>query len=450
MQIRIYPNRQIECRIPPPSPLRGVAEGAAERALVNSQKLAIENLPPAEACKYPSCPWPRPGYGGVPLEREFSFYAKKQICRVGGVFADSSCGRSVFLTGTLPGSTDAALDAISRYSSWTIHELLTRIPRLIGIKASELRWVWVWEYQSRGALHWHCVLEAPSFDLASLLIERFGSLWCSVIDGLSAISGVDCAARRDGKSWAGRHDRWKTDAQRVEGEPYKYLVKYLCKTSSFVKVNKVFPPCRWYGASRRALSDLRAKTIVLSSPRDDGREHWEILDVDLAILNVLSSSSNYLSFWKDKFGTGQSFSFSFDSVEFDECVSFLQELIYMAKPVAVVRDKWKPEPGKPSEYVVWADVDRCLADRRLSERLFNDIGAHYVSQLNLYVRGKPSIWGDMYWVDRHAQYLLYLRYGRSDVNSGSAPVGGLTSNASKTLGKEDWPRQLDLVTKLPF
>jgi hypothetical protein len=56
----------------------------------------------------------------------------------------------------------------------------------------------------------------------------------------------------------------------------------------------------------------------------------------------------------------------------------------------------------------------------------------------------------MYWVDRHAQYLLYLRYGRSDVNSGSAPVGGLTSNASKTLGKEDWPRQLDLVTKLPF
>lgn len=152
----------------------------------------------------------------------------------------------------------------------------------------------------------------------------------------------------------------------------------------------------------------------------------------------------------DRYGTGQTFVFSFGPEEFEESKLFLEEVVAMAKPVVVEAKKWSPKPGTPSEYIVWPNIDRCLSDPVMSERLFNDIGAHYVRQLNLYRSGAESIWGDVYWIDRHAAYLLYLRYGRQDVNSGSAPVGGLTSNASKTLGKEDWPTQLNVLSGLPF
>ena len=450
MRISVYPNRQIELRIPSAvSPTFG-RQGAAERALDNSQKLAIENLPPPEACKYPSCPWPRPGYGGVPVEREFSSYARKTIARVGGVFAPSCLGRTVFLTGTLPGSTEAAMNAISCHSAWIVHELLTRIPRFVGVLASEMRWVWVWEYQERGALHWHCIMELPTFDLATRLLDGFSDIWTSVIIGVSSRSGVDCAGRANGGTWANRPEKWQVHCDRVEGEPYKYLSKYLCKGSSFVKSEHVYPPSRWYGASRRALSDLRALTIVMYSPRGVGESDFDVSGSDLSIISLLSFDSVWQQNWVDKYGSGHTFSFAFEPEKFEEVVLFLEEVVCMDKQVSAVPKKWKPEPGSPSEYVAWPSIDRCLANPELSARLYGDIGIHYVTQLNLYRAGSRSIWGDVFWIDRHAEYLLYLRYGQKDVNSGSAPVGGLTSSASKTLGKEDWASQLSVLSTLPF
>jgi hypothetical protein len=96
MQIRLYPNGEIRARVSPPSVKSSGIGDVPSPLLVNSDKLAISSLPPVEACDYPSCSWPRVGYGGLPVGTSFSAYARKMLARAGGVFSSPGDGRVVF------------------------------------------------------------------------------------------------------------------------------------------------------------------------------------------------------------------------------------------------------------------------------------------------------------------------------------------------------------------
>lgn len=450
MQIRLYPNGELRARVsPPPVQSSGLGD-VPSPLLVNGDKLAISSLPPVEACDYPSCSWPRVGYGGLPVGTSFSAYARKMLARAGGVFSSPEDGRVVFLTGTLPGGTVSAMEALARYSSWVVHQLVTVIPRCAGILPSECQFMWVWELQERGALHWHGVFQFPDRDRAEIVIARFKDIWCGLIDSISAKTGIDMAERWDGGTHAGNYEVWRVDAQFAEKSPSRYLAKYLSKDASKVVGENFFFPTRWYGCSRSILLEMRAKTLYLStgSPCVVGDERLSSFDLNL--LDSWVKESSFSSWYKDKYGEGWTFVFYFE----EEKMAGIKEQFPVPgnklPPNSKKKDKWKPNPGVPSPYVVWKSIDEVLAWPMLAERLYNDIGTYYRTQLDLYRRGSSSVWGDVYWIDRHAEYLLYLQGLRSGVNSGSAPVGGLTPDASKKLGQEWGAEQLSLLSKLPF
>lgn len=450
MLLRLYPNGELRARVARPRVQSSALGDVPSPLLVNCEKLAIDPLPPVEACSYPSCQWPRAGYGGLPAGTQFSTYARKMLARAGGVFSDPEEERVVFLTGTLPGGTVSALEAIARHSSWIVHQLVTVIPRLAGALASECQFMWVWELQARGALHWHGVFQLPDCDRAKTVIARFKGLWCQLIDSISDRTGIDMAERLHGGTHKGDYDLWRVDAQMAKESPSRYLAKYLSKDESKVVGETFFYPTRWYGCSRSILAEMRRQTLHFetSSSLDPGTLGPSSADVEL--LACLFEESSFSHNWKDKYSDGWTFLFYFEDEKMAEITAKISAA--SVKPAAVPKKppKWTPVPGTPSPYVVWSSIDRVLACPVMAERLYADIGTHYQNQLALYQRGLPFIWGDMYWVDRHAEYLLYLQGVRSGVNSGSAPVGGLTPNAAKTLGKEWGAEQLSLLSELPF
>jgi hypothetical protein len=342
------------------------------------------------------------------------------------------------------------MEALARHSSWFVHQLVTVIPRLAGVPASECKWMWVWELQERGALHWHGVFQFPDHDHAKTVIARFKGLWCQLIDSVSARSGVDLAQRLDGGTHSGDYEVWRIDAQIALKSPSQYLAKYLSKDASKTCGAVFFFPTRWYGCSRSILSAMREQTMHFSTEGDSVFPGQTLSDKDANLLGLLRSQSSFSASWKGLYSDDWTFVFYFEDSVMANVISTLSSASAKAAPVAKKPEKWKPVPGSPSPYVVWPAIDKVLAWPVLSERLFLDIGAHYQGQLNLYRRGLPSVWGDVYWVNRHAEYLLYLQGVRSGVNSGSAPVGGLTPNASKTLGQEWGAEQLSLLSGLPF
>jgi len=450
MYIRFYPNGELRARVSSPSRLSSALGDVPSPLLVNSQKLAISSLPPVEACEYPQCAWPRVGYGGLPVGTQFSTYARKMLARAGGVFSPPDDERVVFLTGTLPGGTLAAIEMLARHSSWVVHQLVTVIPRLAGVPASECQFMWVWELQERGALHWHGVFQFPDCDRARTVIAKFKGLWCQLIDSISVRTGVDLAERLEGGTHKGNYDIWRVDAQMAEKSPSQYLAKYLSKDSSKVVGENFFFPTRWYGCSRSILAEMRRQTLHFDTREFSSVEEDCLSAFDLELLDSWVKESSFFASWQDGYGDGHTFVFYFEEEKMVSVKKQLKDPGNKIPPGSKKNDKWKPNPGAVGPYVVWKNIDRVLSWPVLAERLYKDVGAYYQGQLDLYRKGLPSVWGDVYWVDRHAEYLLYLQGGRSGVNSGSAPVGGLTPSAAKTLGSEWGAQQLSLLSRLPF
>jgi hypothetical protein len=331
-----------------------------------------------------------------------------------------------------------------------VHQLVTVLPRVAGCLPSECRYLWVWELQERGALHWHGALELPDCDRAQITIARFKGIWCDLIDSVSSKSGVDLAERLEGGTHKGDYDVWRVDAQLARESPSQYLAKYLSKDASKVVGENFFFPTRWYGCSRSILAEMRSQTMHFETVRPVGLSHGVLADSDVDLLQILKEESSFSAFWKDRYADAYTFLFYMKESKMADVVSKISAASSSKPAPKPSPPKWKPTPGIVSPYVVWASIDRVLLWPVLSERLYLDIGIYYRAQLDLYRNGLPSVWGDMYWVDRHAKYLLYLQSDRSGVNSGSAPVGGLTPDASKTLGKEWGASQLSLLSGLPF
>jgi hypothetical protein len=283
-----------------------------------------------------------------------------------------------------------------------------------------------------------------------LVLEGFKGLWCQLIDSISDRAGVDLAERIDGGTHAGRYEVWRVDAQFAEKSPSRYLAKYLSKDASKVVGENFFFPTRWYGCSRSILAEMRDQTLHLDTTDLVTESSGGLSSFDLDLLDSFARESSRSFSWKDRYSDGYTFVFYFEEEKMASIKKVFPDPKNKLPSGSEKGDKWKPNPGVPSPYVVWSSIDRVLAWSVLAERLYGDIGPYYRNQLDLYRMGLPTVWGDVYWVDRHAEYLLYLQGIRSGVNSGSAPVGGLTPDASNKLGKEWGAEQLSLLSDLPF
>lgn len=435
MKLTLYPNNEIRSRVSAPVPVdkRNLAD--RDRTLVNRKKLAILPVELSEACLYPSCPIKKPGYGGSPNRTAFSLYARRQLSRAGGVFSPSDSGKLSFLTGTLPGGTPEAAKALSDNSSWVVHQLMTRIPRLMSAKASDLRWMWVWEWQKRGVLHWHAAIECPSKEARDVLLRNFKQLWCAIIDGLSKRSGVDCAARAGGGTWSGQYDVWRVDAQVARKSPQNYLAKYLGKDDSKGGSADIPYPTRWYGCSRRILRELSELTVVVNTHDDASVPSWVLTDSDMEILKILDAASAHTVCFVDKFKTGSTVVFYPNTDEIDRIRSFVRSFpMHFSSGSELWRRSVKSRVPMPQRRS-WLHVDNVGRYPRCQDRLYDDLGARQRSILESYVMGQEVDQAEMEIIDNYAFRLLVYAGLLNPVIPLERSATGLTGDATKKAKK---------------
>lgn len=204
----------------------------------------------------------KPGWGGLPKNSKFSRYGRRTLLRVGGVFKsrDMEPQKTVFLTGTLPASTDEAFKTIAQYSAYIVHRLKAWVNKRVRTQLD----FYVWEHQKRGALHLHYAVYVPDDDVANKLIKDFPQQWVRLLTNVGELSGVDMFDTGRGYSWLPGEAAKNQYAQRVELDVSRYLAKYVSKGGRGDTADadeSRYCPSRWYGVSRPLLELLRKLTI---------------------------------------------------------------------------------------------------------------------------------------------------------------------------------------------
>lgn len=340
-----------------------------------------DELSSAKSLQQPQ-PEVRRGYGGLPTPRKFSLYARRMLARCGGALDPAESGRLVFLTGTLPGGTSRALEALARHSSWIAHQLVTVIPRLVGYAARDLSWMWVWEHQRRGALHWHMAIELPTLEAVDLLLHGFRGLWSQLLRSLSKRTGIDVFERADGGTWSDRPSYWRVDAQVAKKSPSNYLAKYLSKGSGPTPEGGpvFFSPTQWYQCSRRLLERARALTLAWESDSPEARR-GSVSDQDLDWMQRAVSAADKVIPFGHKYSQGVTVVCYADD-GYDVYNQLIQEAQRMQQNV----------PGsslfsKKTHLPKWPQLDRALSHPRTAARLYNALGELDTANLVAYEAG---------------------------------------------------------------
>lgn len=262
-------------------------------------------LPPAgDSAQIPSAPQSDPpldissdfeklpkksGYGGLGKRTEFGLNARRSLLRAGGALDRSGipAAELVFLTGTIPGGTPDAFDAMARYSAFTIKRLKDWVNNYAPAKYD----FYVWELQARGALHLHYCVHIPDASNRAYVLQAFREQWERILDGIQADSGVDMWKRRDGSYHREGRSVLQAYSQVVHTSVAAYLAGYCAGEKGKHQKDAASPyyPVRWWGMSRALTSLLREMsseiTVEFSSYKDARHEilcYYEDMENDAA------------------------------------------------------------------------------------------------------------------------------------------------------------------------
>lgn len=186
------------------------------------------------------------GWGFAPKPTAFNKNARHRLLEAGAIL-DQLCSKNVVeVTTTLPGSTDEAMEVVSKYSGW----IMNRLTQIVRRSESVTGWFYVWELQSRGALHLHFAIGASTLAEAKHLAEEIEFKWFELLLELKEKSGVDAFARRQGGSWRYKNSVWQSHVQPIRKSVAAYFSKYCGKQSEpSRKAAFQFVPARWWGSS---------------------------------------------------------------------------------------------------------------------------------------------------------------------------------------------------------
>ena len=180
---------------------------------------------------------------------------RRQILRAGSCFNNDESTERLLLTGTLPGRLSEAHKALAEFSTYATKTLTNWLTR----RSPGCKWMYTWEFQERGALHVHLVVELPH-SVSAYVKSHFKDEWNRIITSISEKSGVDLRKRT--KKYSHKSEKTQADWKVCDREPSRYISKYISKskTSAFSKWR--YPPKTWYQISRALLRVLREKTKV--------------------------------------------------------------------------------------------------------------------------------------------------------------------------------------------
>ncbi len=318
VKITSFPNREIRIRCAPLGIKRGSLshESQGETKERKSRSTHLTLAPNSKPEKTEQKSILKTGYGGRAKPTKFGLYAKRTLLRVGGVIdqIDDNPENGIFLTGTLPGSTHAAMQAIADYSGYIVHRLKAWVNKHVREKMD----FYVWERQSRGALHLHYYCYVPDTVQRDYLLMHFREWWIGILKNVSSQSGIDLFQKSKNYSHRSNLSSVQAYAQTVKKSVAAYLSKYCSKQSSkqSSQRSRQYYPSRWWGASRPLLAKLREMTqsaeSVFSSYRK-GRSEYE----ELVALLERFSIKGYR--YGDRVGLGLNHVFYFSSEEHLKC-----------------------------------------------------------------------------------------------------------------------------------
>lgn len=172
------------------------------------------------------------------------------------------------VTFTLPSVDSAAFRALAAWVSYAINRLNTWIGRQLGGHAR----AGVWEWQKRGALHYHCVLGAADpwrwKHFATLVKEQ----WIEILGDIGEKTGANMFQSKRGGSHLDNPHNIQVDYQIVRKSAAAYLSKYLSKGDGVKRKNgqvseatwqakkqgNFYAPPRWFNCNSEA-SRIRQK-----------------------------------------------------------------------------------------------------------------------------------------------------------------------------------------------
>jgi hypothetical protein len=138
--------------------------------------------------------------------------------------------------------------------------------------------MYVWEFQSRGALHLHYFVHIPDEEVRTRILWKWAIKWAALINEVGNRFGCDIWERRDGTSWNHFHGIIQAPAQFVKKSVGAYLSKYLSKNAPTNGQrndgNDMFlGPVRWWGVSRPLLKRLNelSETFEIEGLTEEGR-----------------------------------------------------------------------------------------------------------------------------------------------------------------------------------
>lgn len=425
MIITRFPNNEVRVRIPPPPAKRKKRNSPRPRVAVPLNLSIVAELrrffPEAFAPEKKDDKI-RVGYGKPGRPSELGIRARRQIVRAGSLLGDDvQRSNVVFLTSTLPGSTLDALMAIAAWSSWAVHELLTVIPRILRTPASELRWIWVWEHQKRGALHWHCAIACPDYLSSLRLRSKFRDLWVRILRTIGEKSGTDIAARADGGTWKDNPELWRVEAAPARKNPSRYLAKYLSKGSRALS-SAFFPP-RWYGGSRNLIRLLGKNIVRFCTSSVTQKPDWFLADSDCDFLAKMTELSSHFVSFSDVVKTG--YTFVFYPSEKSLCTGDFRRIF--GSLFFEVKKQEVPVVVNPDSLLVrYPYLTEISKHPRELERLRADVGTYSCVFLDDFLLGGYPPPDELFWLDRVSYKILLYAGLVSRVNPPPSDEGGLT------------------------
>lgn len=194
-------------------------------------------------------------------------YAAHRIREAAAVI-DAEYGlSSYFNTLTLPGSTREALDTAALHSTGILNAYMQRLRHEWNKRVSDktdFMACGVWEWQKRGALHFHLLIGIKDEAIAAFFEANHQRWWRQVLQTYSKKTGVDLFERSDGKTWRNYVDKPRTEWAKVRKSVGRYMSKYISKSAREAKTEGWTRPAAWSYMSEDAWEKVKAERRLVA------------------------------------------------------------------------------------------------------------------------------------------------------------------------------------------
>ena len=190
----------------------------------------------------------------------------ERLAAIGTHFGNKN---TIFVTGTLPTVSRKAFRVMAENTSYATDRLNREISRWMDGK--KFARVLVWEYQKRGALHFHLVIAARHLGDSNLeaMRRRFALVWYRVLESLQLSHGASMMRNSKGKDWSLRElmeidlGEHFLNLQVVRKSVVAYLSKYLSESKKGKdkkqkqKLRRMFWPIKSWATWNRVATKIR-------------------------------------------------------------------------------------------------------------------------------------------------------------------------------------------------